>query len=341
MACLPRFALPGFLLAAPSAAIALDPAALQLGCASGQAADCLALARAQTGVGLPVDLLAARASYESACRLGAAEGCQGAQGLSRHLGRHVELALLTSQPRVWVVAGPSRVDTQGRPGAAAPGDAEAVEARLPFAEACYRAAIEDNPQVEGLLDLSLHLRGGAVTEVALHQASLADEDAARCIAEELGRARPPTGSPDGQLFLRLRAEPAPAASAGPPVVQDHLADGTQLSIGDPSSGPGDRRLEVAFTVAVRQALAGTSCALDEAAAGRWEPAALSVQTSLQPDGQCRGLRVTPSPAERRELADCLGRELQTLRIGQTGLEAPVDASLVVRIAPAWTATLVP
>ncbi|MCK6504761.1 hypothetical protein L6R53_15375 [Myxococcota bacterium] len=325
----------------PGAAAALDPVALQAGCEAGRAEDCLALARARTGVGLPVDVEAARDAYQRACSLGVSEGCLGAQGIGRMLGRHVELALLSSVPRVWLLAGPHRVTAQGLPGPAAAGDAEAIAARLPFAEACYRAGVDEDVRLEGLVDLTLEVAGGRVAGVAVHQASLPDADVARCIAEELGRASLPAGSPDGSIFLRLRAEPAPAASTGAPVVQDHLADGAQVTVGDPGSGAGDRRLEVAWTVAVRQGLAGAACALDEVRAGRWAPVSLQVEALLPADGEARSLRVTPSPADRQQLADCVGRELQGLRVGQTGRTDAVQATLQVRVAPAWTATIVP
>lgn len=328
-------------LAAPTGADALDPVALRVGCDAGRVDDCLALARAQTGVGLPVDVLAARDAYQKACELGASDGCLGAQGIGRMVGRHVELALLSSVPRVWILGGPSRITDQGLPGEAAPGDAEALARRLPFAEACYRAGVESDVRLEGLVDLTLDVRAGRIGGITVHQASLTDPDAARCIAEELGRASLPSGSPDGQIFLRLRAEPAPEARTAAPVVQDHLADGAQISIGDPTSGPGDRRLEVAWTVAVRQALGGTDCALAEVRAGRWDPVTLQLSAILAPDGQARSLRVTSEPSSRRELADCIGRELQTVQIGQTGLTEAVQATLVVRMAPAWTATIVP
>lgn len=327
--------------ALPRAASALDPVALQAGCDAGRSEDCLALARARTGVGLPVDVVAAQEAYQRACSLGVEEGCRGAQGIGRMLGRHVELALLSSVPRVWVLAGPSRITAQGLPGPAAAGDPEAVAARLPFAEACYRAGVDGDVRLEGLVDLTLEVRQGRVAGVTVHQASLSDADVARCVAEELGRATLPAGSPDGGLFLRLRAEPAPAASTSPPVVQDHLADGAQLTIGDPTSGAGDRRLEVAWTVAVRQGLAGSGCALDEVKAGRWAPVALEIQALLPGDGQARSLRVIPTPSDRQQLADCVGRQLQDLRVGQTGRTDAVQATLQIRVAPAWTATIVP
>lgn len=328
-------------VALPGLARALDPVGLQADCATGDTEACLSLARAQTGVGLAVDLLAARSTYERACRLASAEGCQGAQGISRYLGRHVELSFLSSVPRVWALSGPARVEAGGQAGPAEDGVAAAILARMPFAELCYRSALEENTQVEGLLDLSLMVRAGAVSELLLHQASLGSEDLAVCIVDAVGRAALPAGTPDGELFLRLRAEPAPASADQPPVVQDHLADGAQSTIGDPTSGVGDRRLEVALTVGARQALGGTSCVLDELEAGRWAPATLKITMSLLPDGQTRGLRVVPQPTERQVLADCVGRHLQTLQIGQTGYDQAVDASLVVGVGPAWTATIVP
>ena len=51
-----------------------DLGPLTVECEAGRADSCTALARAQTGVGHPVDLLAARTSYERACTLGSPPG---------------------------------------------------------------------------------------------------------------------------------------------------------------------------------------------------------------------------------------------------------------------------
>jgi len=310
-------------------------------CARGEQTACLALARARTGVGMPVDLLAAKDAYDKACKAGSAEGCQGAQGIARYLGLHVELHFLSSVPRVWALAGPLRVGADGQPQDAAAGDAQAVAARLPFAERCYGTAMQDDLQLEGQIDMGLAVRGGKVTGVEVRQASLNSEDGVRCIAEELGRVHLPATSPDGEIFLRLRAEPAPAAPRSPPTLQDHLADGAQCTVGDPKVEGGEERLAIAATVAVRRAVAGTTCVLDEVEAGRWDPAALTIGFSMQPDGSTRDLRVKADPSDRRGLADCMGEQLQSLRVGETGDEHAVHAQVMMRMSPAWTATIVP
>ncbi|NOY26998.1 MAG: hypothetical protein GXP62_14100 [Oligoflexia bacterium] len=322
---------------------AANPAAegLSRACASDQVDACLALARAQTGVGLPVDLLAARTSYDHACTLKSAEGCKGAQGIARYLGRHVALSFLSSVPRVWAVSGPARVLGPDQVTPAAAAVTQAILADLPFAEACYGTGLQDNAQIAGTLDLSLVVDDGAVTQVDLLQAELGDVDVARCIADAVGDAVLPADTAQGEIFVRLRAEPGPAASAHPPVVQDHLADGAQITIGDPTSKDADRRVEIALTVAVRRALGGTNCVLDELQAGRWAPVILQVSTTIPPDGNVRGLRVSPQPQDRSQLADCVGQQLQSLQIGMTGMDKDLGAQLVVRVAPAWTATLVP
>lgn len=329
------------LLVAPArASSTAEVAQLSVECEAGRADSCVSLARAQTGVGHPVDLLAARTSYERACTLGSEAGCQGAQGLSSLLGRHVEVFLLSSAARVWVLSGPTWV----LPKPAAPVDAsaahaDAVQARLPFAEACYAMGLEELPSMEGMLDLSLVVKGGRVSELLAHQSSLQHEETARCVAEELGRIKLPTGSPDGELFLRLRAEPAPSVRLDPPPLGSHLADGLQLSIGDPDPSM-DRRVAIALTAAVRQALDGTSCMGQEASAGRWDTLSLTLGARINPAGEVLGLRLV-APPERAALADCLGQQLQGLRVGQTGLAETVGASLKVQVQPTWTAAIVP
>lgn len=320
-------------------ALASEEPQLALECEVGRAESCLARARALTGVGAPVDLLGAKKAYERACTLGQAEGCRGAEGLARVLGRQVELFLLSSTARVWVLVGPLRV-TSGRGSSPATAEeAAAVQARLPFAEACYATGLQDAPALEGLIDLSLQLRGGQVVEILVHQSALADEETARCIAAELGKARMPPGTKDGELYLRLRAEPAPAARLQPPVIGGRLADGLQMSVGDPDEGL-QRRVAIAFTAAVRRALDGSACLHAEAAAGRLSPAELRVEAQLAPGGEARALRVS-GPAGREGLADCLGQSLQGLQIGQTGLSAEVPGTLRITVQPTWTAALVP
>lgn len=317
-----------------------DLGPLTVECEAGRADSCTALARAQTGVGHPVDLLAARTSYERACTLGSEEGCQGAQGLARVLGRHVELFLLSSAARVWVISGPAWVMPKpAEPVAASPELALAIQARLPFAEACYAMGLEEQPSMEGMIDLSLVVRGGAVTELLAHQSSLQHEETARCVVEELGKTKLPAGAPDGELFVRLRAEPAPSVRLDPPALGSHLADGLQLSIGDPDASM-DRRVAIALTAAVRQALDGTSCVGQEASSGRWEAVSLQLSARISPEGEVLGLRVGGPPA-RSALADCLGQQLQGLRVGQTGLAGAVGAGLAIQVQPTWTAAIVP
>ncbi len=333
--------------ALPSArAAGVDPAALASTCTAGDASSCLSLARARTGAGLPVDLVSAREAYDRACAQGLTEGCVGSQGIARLLGRHVDLHLLHSEPRVWVLSGPTRVAAGDVTSPVSGALVDAVDARLHFAATCYAAGVEDNPGMEGLLDLSLLLAAGRVDELVLHQASLADEDVARCIVEELGRVLLPPGEPDGEVFLRLRAEPAPAAGRRPPVIQDHLADGAQATIGDPvlaltDDSPDRRRLEIAVTAAARKALAGAPCVIDDVETGHWDPVRLGVDLVVEPEGRASSVVVTSDAEGRGELTRCLQSHLDDLPVGQTGLPDRLRASVQMRVAPVWTGTWVP
>ncbi len=324
----------------------VDAEALAANCTAGDGVACLTLARARTGAGLPVDLVSAREAYDRACAQGLAEGCAGVRGIARLLGRHVDLHLLRSVPRVWVLAGPSRVLGPGELAAAGPAVRQAVEDRLAFAEACYAAAVEEDRALGGMLDLSLVIAGGRVDELVLHQASLSDEGVARCIVEELGRTRLPPGEPDGELFVRLRAEPAPARDRNPPVIQDHLADGAQATIGDPQLGlpadsPDRRRLEIAVTAAARKALAGAPCVVDDVETGHWDPVVGRIDLVIEPEGRASSVMVTTEGEGREELARCFQSHLDGLPVGQTGLPDRLAARLQVRVAPIWTDTWVP
>lgn len=329
------------LSSAPAAAAAPDVTA----CSEGDGEACLRVARGHTGASQPVDLMKARAAYQQACRVGASEGCAGAEGIARYLGRHVELHFLPSDGRLWALYGPMSVAEGREPQAPGKDVALAMQKRLVIAESCYRNAFQSNPRLAGTLDVSLVVEGGRVVEQILHQASLPSEDAARCIVEELSQVRLPASFPKGELFLRLQAEPAPDPERNAPVVQDHLADGAQSTVGAPriqDVGEADaERLGVALTVSARRGLQGERCILDAVKAGDWGPTTLLVQGQLTPPGRLESVTVRAVEGETPASAACLQAALEGLAVGATGVPHAVPAQLTIGYAPAWTATVVP
>jgi len=81
---------------------------------------------------------------------------------------------------------------------------EAIAARLPRWTACYQEALDDDPTLQGTLELQFDVTHGHVTDLVLGTDSLGDEVLTSCLTQVTRLLRFRSGQGEAMIPLVLR-----------------------------------------------------------------------------------------------------------------------------------------